>query len=171
MKNKQGQTASFMVRFNQKIFDKDGESNVQWRGKISHVQGGEEKRFSDFNDALSFMEKKLTQLTAEATKNEPVEKQKGILMKSLSMWNTIKEVGPKVIMKTIKDPLKQVNQLQGQIQGQISTIGEEISEKVQIDQWRNASRSDIHVIMESINDISKELKKLNTKVNALSKKK
>jgi hypothetical protein len=61
--------------------------------------------------------------------------------------------------------------LQGQIQGQISTIGEEISEKVQIDQWRNASRSDIHVIMESINDISKELKKLNTKVNALSKKK
>jgi hypothetical protein len=171
MKNKQGQTASFMVRFNQKIFDKDGESNVQWRGKISHVQGGEEKRFSDFNDALSFMEKKLTQLTAEATKNEPIEKQKGILMKSLSMWNTIKEVGPKVIMKTIKDPLKQVNQLQGQIQGQISTIGDEISEKVQFDQWRNASRSDIHVIMESINDISKELKKLNTKVNALSKKK
>ncbi len=171
MKSKQDQTASFMVRFNQQIFDKDGEANVQWRGKISHVQGGDEKRFSDFNDALSFMEKKLTHLTTEATKNEPIEKQKGILNKSLSMWNTIKQVGPKVIIETIKDPLKQVNNLQDQLQGQITTLGEEISEKVQIDQWRSASRSDMNTIMESINDISSELKKLHTKVNALNKKK
>ncbi len=63
MTKKQGQNASFMVRFNQQIFEENGESNVQWRGKISHVQDGDEKRFSDFNDALLFMQNKLAELT------------------------------------------------------------------------------------------------------------
>ena len=54
MTKKQEQTASFLVRFQQRIFEENGESEVQWRGKISHVQDGEEQRFSDFNDALSF---------------------------------------------------------------------------------------------------------------------
>jgi hypothetical protein len=45
MANKADQTASFMVRFNQKIFEENGESKVQWRGKVSHVQGGEDMSF------------------------------------------------------------------------------------------------------------------------------
>ena len=73
--SKQQQNASFMVRFNQQI-SKDGDnSNHQWRGKISHVQGGDEKRFTDFNDALLFMQEKLAELTQEATKEETQEEQ------------------------------------------------------------------------------------------------
>jgi len=34
------QTASFMVRFNQSIYEDNGEAEVQWRGKVSHVQDG-----------------------------------------------------------------------------------------------------------------------------------
>jgi predicted small secreted protein len=68
MTKKQDQTASFMVRFNQRIFEENGESKLQWRGKISHIQDGEEKCFSDFDDALTFMQKKLGELTEEATK-------------------------------------------------------------------------------------------------------
>jgi hypothetical protein len=62
MTKKQDQIASFMVRFNQRIFEENGESSVQWRGKISHIQDGEEERFTDFNKALSFMQKKLSEL-------------------------------------------------------------------------------------------------------------
>ena len=170
MAKKQDQTASFMVRFNQKIFEEDGESKVQWRGKISHVQGGEDTNFTDFNDALTFMQQRLAVLTNEATKNEPKEQREGILQKSFSIWKTVKEVGPKVIMDTIKDPKKQISQIQDQIQDQISTIGDEISEKVQIDQWRNASRSDFHNIQNAIQDLSKELKKLSSKVDKINKK-
>ena len=90
MIKKPAQTASFMVRFNQQIFEESGQSSVQWRGKISHVQDGEEQRFTDFNDALSFMQQKLAELTEEATKHETSEKQDTILDKSLSMWKTIK---------------------------------------------------------------------------------
>ncbi len=171
MSKKQDQTASFMVRFNQNIFEEDGESKVQWRGKISHVQEGDEQNFTDFNDALIFMQRKLANLTKEATKDKTTEQQEGILQKSLYMWKTMKEVGPKVLMETIKDPKKQLSQFQDQIQGQISSIGEEISEKVQIDEWRNASRSDYKKVKKSINELSAQIKQLSEKIDDISKKK
>ncbi len=171
MSKKADQTASFMVRFNQKIFEEDGESKVQWRGRVSHVQGGDEKRFSDFNDALEFMQQKLAQLTNEAIKDHSSEEQENILQKSLSIWKTMKEVAPKILMETIKDPKKQISNIQGQLQDQISNIGEEIGEKVHIDEWRNASRSDFKKMKKSIGNLSDEIKKLSEKIDSISKKK
>lgn len=170
MTKKQEQNASFMVRFNQRIFEENGDSKIQWRGKVTHVQDGDEKRFSDFNDALTFMQNKLAELTEEATKHETSEKQESILDKSLSMWKTIKDVGPQIIKDTLKDPKKQLSHLQDEIQDKISTFGEEISEKVQIDEWRNASRSDFNKIQNQIESLSKEIKKLSTKMDTITKK-
>lgn len=169
MTKKQEQTASFMVRFQQRIFEENGESKLQWRGKISHIQDGDEKRFSDFNDALAFMQKKLEELTEEATKHQSTEEQESMIQKSFSMWKTIKEIGPKVIRDTLKDPKKQFTQLQDEIQDKISTIGDEISEKVHIDQWRNASRSDFNKIQSQIESLSSEITKLSTKIDAIKK--
>ena len=170
MTKKQEQNASFMVRFQQRIYEENGDSKIQWRGKITHVQDGDEKRFSDFNDALTFMQNKLAELTEEATKHEPQEKQESIIDKSLSMWKTIKDVGPKVLRETIKDPKKQLSHLQDEIQDKITFIGDEISEKVQINEWRNASRSDFNKIQNQIESLSKEIKKLSTKMDTINKK-
>ncbi len=170
MTKKSNQTASFMVRFNQRIFEEEGESKVQWRGKVSHVQGGDEQSFSDFNDALSFMQKKLAELTNEATKDQTEEQREGILKKSLSMWKTIAQAGPKVIMDTLKDPKKQIAQIQDQIQDQISHLGDEIGEKVHIDEWRNASRSDFKKVKKSISELTNEIKKMNAKMDSIIKK-
>ena len=169
MTKKQEQTSSFMVRFNQRIFEENGESKVQWRGKISHVQDGDEKRFSDFNDALIFMQKKLGELTEEATKHQTTEEQESIFQKSLSMFKTIKDVGPKVIRDTLKDPKKQFSNIQDQIQDQISYFGDEISEKVQIDQWRNASKTDFNKIQNQIEKLSSDIKKLSSKIDSIKK--
>ena len=128
------------------------------------MQNGDEKRFSDFNDALIFMQQKLGELTEEATKHQTSEEQESIINKSLSMWKTIKDVGPKVLRDTLKDPKKQLTHLQDEIQGKIQTIGEEISEKVHIDQWRNASRSDFNTIQKQIETLSSEIKKISTKI-------
>ncbi len=171
MAKKPEQTASFMVRFHQKIFEEDGESKVQWRGKVSHVQGGDEQRFSDFKEAVSFIQEKLSKLTIEATKDQSPEQREGILKKSLDILKTVTQVGPKVIMDTIKDPKKQIAQIQDQIQDQISHLGDEIGEKVHIDQWRNASRSDFKKVKKSISELAGEIKKLNNKIDKLSKKK
>lgn len=170
MTKKLAQTASFMVRFNQQIFEESGESSVQWRGKISHIQDGEEQRFTDFNDALSFMQQKLATLTEEATKHETTEKQETILDKSLSMWKTIKNVGPQIIKETLKDPKKQFTHLQDEIQDKISSFGEEISEKVHIDEWRSSSKSDFNKIQNQISDLASEMKKLTLKIDRINKK-
>ena len=169
MTKKQEQNASFMVRFQQRIFEENGESKIQWRGKVTHVQDGDEKRFSDFNDALTFMQNKLAELTEEATKHEPQEKQESILDKSLSMWKTFKNVGPQIIKDTIKDPKKQFEHLQDEIQDKISTFGEEISEKVQINEWRNASRSDFNKIQNQIENLASSIEKLSKKVDDIKK--
>ena len=165
MAKKADQTASFMVRFNQIIFEEKGESKVQWRGKVSHVQGGEDQSFSDFNDAVKFIQERLADLTLEATKDKSPEQQDSLLQKSFSLWKTVAKEGPKVIMDTIKDPRKQVANLQDQI----SYLGEDLMEKVHIDDWRNASRSDFNTIKESISILTDEMKKLNAKVDAISK--
>ncbi|MFT5849056.1 MAG: prefoldin subunit 5 [Psychroserpens sp.] len=164
MSKKADQTASFMVRFNQIIFEEDGESKVQWRGKVSHVQGGEDQSFSDFNDAVKFIQERLADLTIEATKDKSPELQDSLLKKSFSLWKTMAKEGPKVIMETIKDPRKQVAHLQDQI----SDFGEDLMDKVPIDQWRNASRSDFNTIKESISQLADEMKKLNAKVDAMN---
>ena len=165
MEKRVGQTASFMIRFNQIIFEEEGESKVQWRGKVSHVQGGNDQSFSDFNDAVKFIQERLAELTLEATKHKSQEQQESLLTKSLSLWKTVTKEGPKVIMETIKDPRKQVAHLQDQI----SELGEDLMEKVPIDDWRNASRSDFNTIKESIAELMTEVKKLNTKVDAINK--
>ena len=146
MTKKAAQTASFMVRFSQKIYEEKGESKVQWRGNVSHVQGGEELRFSDFNDAVNFIQERLAELTIEATKHKSNEEQEGILHKSFSLFKSVAASGNKVLMDTIKDPKKQVAQLQDQLTG----LGEEMWEKVPLDQWRHASKSDFQDIKEAI---------------------
>ena len=167
MAKKADQTASFMVRFSQKIFEENGEAKVQWRGKVSHVQGGEDQNFSDFNEAVAFIQEKLAELTLEATIDKSPEQQDGILKKSFALWKTVAQAGPKVIMDTLKDPRKQV----ANFQDQISHFGEEIGEKVQIDQWRNASKSDLNSMKAFMKELADQMKLLNSKVDALSKSK
>jgi len=87
------------------------------------------------------------------------------LKKSFSLWKTVAKEGPKVIMDTIKDPRKQVSNLQDQI----SHLGEDLMEKVHIDEWRNASRYDFNSIKEAISTLTDEMKSLNAKVDAISK--
>ena len=163
MTKKATQTASFMVRFNQKIYDENGESKVQWRGNVSHVQGGDDKNFTDFNDAVTFIQGHLEELTIEATKHKSTEEQDGILSKSLSLFKTFAATGPKLLKDTLKDPRKQV----AHFQDQISEYGEELLEKVPIDQWRNASKSDFQEIKQSLSSLSVSVAALSKKLDAV----
>lgn len=160
---KKAQTASFMVRFTQKIYDENGESEVQWRGNVSHVQGGETLNFSDFNEAVGFIQQHLTDLTMEATHDRTSEEQENILTKSFSLFKSMAETGPKILKETLKDPRKQVANLQGQLH----EYGEELLEKMPIDQWRNASKSDFKSMQDSLANLTKSVSELSKKVDAL----
>ena len=111
-----GETASFVIRFTQKIYhNEEGEAEIQWRGNIRHVQGGDEKNFSKFDDVVSFLQEKLADLTITALEDKSPEEQKSILSKSFDLWKKMATTGPKMVMETIKDPKKQIAHLQQQI--------------------------------------------------------
>lgn len=169
MSVKKDETASFMLRFTQKIFNNEsGEPQVQWRGNIRHVQGGEEQRFSKFDDVVAFIQSKLADLTIQAMEDKPIEEQKGILSKSFDMWKKMAFEGPKMVMETIKDPKKGMAQIQDQIQDLSHQVKDEISQKLEIDTWKTASKSDFKEIMEKLSDISAEVSALNAKVDQLT---
>ena len=172
---KKDETASFMLRFTQKIFqNKEGESQVQCRGNIRHVQGGDEKRFSEFDDAVNFIQGKLAEMTIQQMEDKSPEEQKGILSKSFNLWKKMALSGPKMVMETIKDPKKQVEQIQSQIQDQVEAIQQKVESRivqnVDVDEWRGVSKSDHKSMMDLLGKMSKEISTLNKRVNKLSKK-
>lgn len=152
-----------MVRFTQKIYEENGESKVQWRGNVSHVQGDEDINFTDFNDAVGFIQEHLANLTMEATHDRTSEEQESILTKSFSLFKSVAATGPKIIKETLKDPRKQVATLQDQL----SEYGEELWDKVPIDQWRNASKSDFKAMQETLDSLTRSMANLTKKVDDL----
>ncbi len=174
MATKKEETASFVLRFNQKIFkNTEGEQQVQWRGHIQHVQGGDEKRFSEFEEIAKFIQGKLADLTIQAMEDKTPEEQQGILAKSFDLWKKMAFEGPKMVIDTLKDPKKQM----AQFQQQFNQMGEDIShkleerfgQKLEIDEWRAASKSDYHHLVEMMEKMSKTIDDLNEKVERLSK--
>ncbi len=171
MAPKKDETASFMLRFTQKVFNNEsGEPQVQWRGNIRHVQGGEERRFSNFDEAVAFIQSKLADLTFQAMEDKPIEEQKGILSKSFDLWKKMAFDAPRMMVETIKDPKKQVAQLQGQIQDQIEQVKGGLAEKLEINSWLSASKGDYQQIMQMLGMLSNDIADLNEKVDRLSKK-
>ncbi len=176
MANKKEETASFVLRFTQKVFQSEaGEPEVQWRGNIRHVQGGQEKRFSEFDDALEFIREKLADLTILAMEDKTPEEQKGILAKSFDMWKKMALTAPQLVLDTIKDPKKQMEQMQTQFQSASENISQKIEEtiaqKVPIDEWRASSKSDYKNLVNLIEKLATDVDQLNKKVDKMGKKK
>lgn len=168
---KKEETASFVLRFTQKIYEgEEGEPQVQWRGNIRHVQGGAEQRFSEFEDAITFIQEKLADLTLSATVDKTPEEQKGILAKSFDLWQQITVETPKIVYETIKDPRKGVEQ----IQSQISQVGDVIGQRVEqtlsqlpdIDYLRSKPKEEMQTISQQLEEIQQSLQLLHQKMEA-----
>ena len=80
--------ASFMLRFTQELWrDPHDEPHVRWRGHIRHVQGDEEERFTDFAEAVSFMQRFLTRLTMDTFAGATDMSQDKVFFESFKLWN------------------------------------------------------------------------------------
>lgn len=165
MAKQNADTASFLVRFTQKIYDDEGTSNVQWRGKISHVQGGDATAFTDVADVIEFMQEKLSDLTKQSVEDKTPEEQDGILNRSLDIWKRFSAQAPKMVMDTIKDPKKQV----ATIQDQLTQVGDELGQKLEQDtrKWRAASKSDIEEVQQAIADLASQISFLASEVGEI----
>ncbi len=178
MATKKDETASFVLRFTQKIFQNEqDEPQIQWRGNMRHVQSGEEKKFSKFEEVTQFIQTTLTDLTVQAMEHKSPEEQKGILSKSFDLWKKMAMETPKLVMDSIKDPKKQAHHLQEQIQEQMHQVGdvlnqklEDAKQKLEVDEWRGSSKSDVTRMMKLLEQMAEQINVLNQKVDKLSKK-
>lgn len=164
------QSASFMIRFTQKIYESDsGEPNIQWRGKVSHVQSGDNQGFVEFDKAVDFMQEHLSNITQSNISSKPESEQEGILSKSFDMLRKFKDQAPTFVMDTIKDPIGQVGNIQDQIKEQIKDVSEDISQKIDVDSLRSASKSDFKDVLTMMKSMSEQLQVLSDKVDKLDK--
>lgn len=169
MPAKKDETASFVLRFTQKIFQNEQqESEVQWRGNIRHVQGGEEKRFSEFKEVVNFIQEKLADLTIQAMGEKTPEEQKGILATSFELWKRMSTTYPKMVLDTIKDPKAGVEQIQDEVNQQIKGVKDTISARLDPDAWKPATKSDLQEVLQMMEKLSKEVHALNKKVDKMS---
>lgn len=84
--------ASFVLRFSQDLWrEAGGQPRVRWRGHIRHVQGDAEARFTDFSDAVSFMQRQLAQLTLDSVAQDDAAGQAQALSESFQVWETVTE--------------------------------------------------------------------------------
>ena len=89
-------------------------------------------------------------MTIQATKDKSKEEREGILGKSIDLLRQMTQNYPKMVMEGIKDPKGAVNQIKDQITG----VGEEIGQMVEIDSWRAATKSDIKLLIDKVNQIA-----------------
>lgn len=79
--------ASFVLRFTQDAWEEPREGRrLRWRGHIRHVQGDAEAHFTDFADAVAFMQAELARLTLASVADAPERERAGLLQDSLQIW-------------------------------------------------------------------------------------
>jgi len=84
--------ASFVLRFAQEIWrDDEGAPRVRWRGHIHHVQGDEAARFTDFAEAVAFIQQRLAELTMDAAAEGPAVEREQVMADSLRLWERFAE--------------------------------------------------------------------------------
>ncbi|MFT4735400.1 MAG: hypothetical protein ACI9K1_002361 [Arcticibacterium sp.] len=172
MASKKEETASFVLRLSQKIYNSEnGEAKLQWRGNIRHVQSGEEKRFANYEDATEFVQSKLSDITMAAIEDKPEKDKKGILSQSFDFWKNMALNAPKIVMDSIKDPKGQAEQIQQQITQFNDSISRKFEDKfgskLELNNWSLASKADQNELLEAIAKLSDKVDGLSEKVAAL----
>jgi hypothetical protein len=104
----QNNIASFVLRFTQEVWrDAQGEPHVQWRGHIRHVQGDEEDRFTDFAEAVTFIQRYLAQLTMETLSGGQNISQERVLRESFNVLEQFTSSYTDMMLAAVERTVKQ----------------------------------------------------------------
>lgn len=108
MMTKNHNIASFVLRFTQELWqDAQKEAHIRWRGYIRHVQGHEENRFTDFAEAISFMQRHLTQLTMDTFAGDKNMSQEKVFNESFKLWEQFASSYTDMMFQAMEQSLKQ----------------------------------------------------------------
>ena len=154
--------ASFMLRFTQELWrDPRGEPHIRWRGHIRHVQGDEEERFTDFAEAVTFMQRFLTQLTMDTLSGANDMSQEKVFSESFKLWNQFATSYAEMMSQALEQSLKQSETIREQV--------DEASKKV-IDVWQMPYQAHSRDLVEAIENLRSQVEKLSERISVLEKR-
>jgi hypothetical protein len=157
----QNNIASFVLRFTQELWrDDNGESHVQWRGHIRHVQGDEEDRFTDFAEAVSFIQRYLTQLTLETLAGGRTLNQENVLRESFKVWEQLAASYTDLMFEAMHRTVKQSEAFREQL--------DEATERA-LKIWQLPVQPNQEQLVEAIKSLQEQVQTLSSKVEDLEK--
>ena len=151
--------ASFVLRFTQKLWqDTQGEPHVQWRGQIHHVQGGEEYRFTDFAEAVAFIQRYLMQLTLDAVSGDETMSRDKVVQESFKLWEQFASSYTDMMFQAMEQAVKQSEVVREQFDEAQATA---------LKAWQLPLQSDQSSVVEMLNTIQTQLQILSDRVDNL----
>ena len=150
--------ASFVLRFTQELWeDMYGEPHVRWRGHIRHVQGDEEDRFTDFAEAITFMQRYLTQLTLETLSGGKNMSQEKVFRESFKLWEQLASSYADMMTKAIEQNVRQSEAFKEQV--------DEIRDRM-LRAWQSPGPYQ-NELLEVIEELQTQVKNLSSRVESL----
>lgn len=159
MMKPQNNVASFVLRFTQEMWrDAQDEPHVQWRGHIRHVQGDEEDRFTDFAEAVAFIQRYLAQLTMKAIAGGQNMNQEKVLQESFKLWEQFASSYTGMMFEAMEQTVKQSQ-----------TFKEQIDQATQraLKAWQFSEQPDQKQVVEALKSLQAQIETLAAKVETL----
>ena len=153
--------ASFMLRFTQEMWrDMQGEPHVRWRGHIRHVQGDEEERFTDFAEAITFIQRYLTQLTLDSLAGDGPVSQEKVFQESFKLWEKFASSYADMMFKAMEQTVKQSEVFQEQLDEAASNA---------LKAWQLPAQPGQDKLLEALNNLQSQIQTLTERVEQLEK--
>jgi hypothetical protein len=157
----QDNIVSFVLRFTQEFWhDSQGEPHIQWRGHIRHVQGNEEDRFTDFAEAVAFIQRFLTQLTMKTVSGGHSLNQEKVLRESFKFWEQFASSYTGMMVEAMEHTVKQSQSFKDQV--------DQAAERA-LKAWQLPVQSNQTEVIEKLNALQLQIEALTNKVAVLEK--
>jgi len=151
--------ASFVLRFTQEMWqDTQGEPHVRWRGHIRHVQGNQEERFTDFAEAVTFIQRYLTELTADSLAGDKNVSQEKIFKESFKLWEQFASSYSNMMFQAMEQTVKQSETLKEQM---------DEATKRALNAWQLPEQPSEEKVLEALNNLQAQMQALTDKVAKL----
>ena len=161
--HKSNNIASFMLRFTQELWqDAAEEAHIRWRGHIQHVQGHDEDRFTDFAEAIAFMQRHLTRLTTDSLGGDENVSQEKIFKESFKLWEQFASSYTNTMFQAMEQGMKQSETVKKQM--------EEVQENT-LKAWQLPFQgTDQGPLLQTLSELQAQVESLSKKVEDLEKK-
>jgi polyhydroxyalkanoate synthesis regulator protein len=154
--------ASFLIRFTQDLWrTPQGDPELEWRGVIRHVQGEAELGFTDFADALKFIQDHLAQLTVNAMPGDSKMDQEKALTAGLKLWEQFASSYSDMMVDAMERTIEGSEALKKQMDRAVEQT---------LKTWAKPSKAKGNEIGPMLQDLAAQIKTLTDRIDQLENK-